>query len=147
MVSPMWPCKTRVYAFLVVGGRSEVVRAGHVGGAAVVLAAAVAQEERIRSHLSRALRAGAVVDDGAVGSLAGDRSEDSSLNPGCSARNLETHSPISYSSHSLPCAACSSSQHQKDAIATPSRRCASSMPASSASFFTALANGIRRRPP
>ena len=52
-----------------------MVRAGDVGGAAVVLAAAVAQEERILSHLSCALHAGAVVDDGAVWSLAGDRRE------------------------------------------------------------------------
>mmetsp|Transcript_8193 Transcript_8193/g.29933 ORF Transcript_8193/g.29933 Transcript_8193/m.29933 type:complete len:218 (+) Transcript_8193:774-1427(+) len=71
---------------------------------------------------------------------------DSSMNPACFARKPLTTVPISCSSCVLPAAASASSQHQNDAIATPSRRCASSIPFSSASFFTAFASGIGETP-
>mmetsp|Transcript_10324 Transcript_10324/g.16517 ORF Transcript_10324/g.16517 Transcript_10324/m.16517 type:complete len:231 (+) Transcript_10324:1302-1994(+) len=72
--------------------------------------------------------------------------KDSSLKPAWAARNAETFSPMAYSSCTSPAATARSSQHQKDAMATPSRKCASSMPASSVGFLMAFAMGMGLTP-
>mmetsp|Transcript_11543 Transcript_11543/g.24168 ORF Transcript_11543/g.24168 Transcript_11543/m.24168 type:complete len:219 (-) Transcript_11543:2369-3025(-) len=66
--------------------------------------------------------------------------KDSSMNPSCCPRTSISFNPTSASVTERPAATSASSQAKNWAIAALSRRCASRIPASSASFFSALAS-------
>ena len=55
---------------LVLAGRAKVHGPGDVGCAAVVLAARVQEQQRVRAHCAAGARLGSVVDDRTVGARA-----------------------------------------------------------------------------